>query len=96
MIVLIIIGSDGHGNVSTSYISTQISRFMWSTPADTLTPNRSPTFAVLHHDGSVEVFDVQKKSVLKKQVEEKCLTHIGLLKPADIKGVLKGAIFITN
>ena len=78
------------------YISTQISRFMWSTPADTLTPNRSPTFAVLHHDGSVEVFDVQKKSVLKKQVEEKCLTHIGLLTPVDIKGVLKGANFITN
>ena len=84
------------GSHQISYILTQISRFMWSRPADKLTPNRSPTFAVLHHDGSVEVFDVQKKSVLKKQVEEKCLTHIGLLTPADIKGILKGAIFITN
>ena len=79
-----------------SCILKQISRFMWSTPADALTQNRRPTFAVLHDDGSVEVFDVRKKSVLKKQVEEKALTRIGLLTPEDIKGVLRGVNFVTN
>ena len=79
-----------------SCILKQISRFMWSTPADTLTQNRSPTFAVLHDNGSVEVFDVRKKSVLKKQMEEKALNHVGFLTPEDIKGVLKGVNFMTN
>ena len=79
-----------------SYILKQISRFMWSTSADTLTQNGSPTFTVLHYNGSVEVFDVRKKSVLKKQMEEKALNHVGLLTPEDIKGVLRGVNFMTN
>ncbi|CAB4021386.1 spatacsin-like isoform X2, partial [Paramuricea clavata] len=74
----------------TSFVSEQVKEFMWSTPGNTSTLNRSPTFAVLHHDGSVEVFDVQKKSVIKKQTEEKSLTHVGLLTIANIQGLLKG------
>ena len=63
---------------------------MWSSHENTLTQNRSPTFVVLHHDGSIEAFDVQKKSVIKKQTEEESLTHVGLLTIANIKGMLKG------
>ena len=81
-----------HNEIAGQVISilTQISRFMWSTPGNTSTLTRSPTFAVLHHDGSVEVFDVQKKSVIKKQTEEKSLTHVGLLTISNIQRLLKG------
>ena len=51
--------------------------------------SRSPTFAVVHHDGSVEVFDVNKKRVSKKQADDECLTHVGLLTVENIKVLLK-------
>ena len=62
---------------------------MWSRSENISMQNRSPSFVVLHHDGSVEMFDVQKKSVLKKPTEEKSLTHVGLLTIANIKEFLK-------
>lgn len=63
---------------------------MWSKPRNSPTPNSSPTFAVLHHDGSVEVFDVMKKSVIRKQTDEESLTHVGLLTIENMKDLLKG------
>lgn len=63
---------------------------MWSIPEDISTLNRSLTFAVLHFDGSVEVFAVQKKSLPKKSTQGICLTQVGVLMIADIKALLKG------
>ena len=66
---------------------------MWSSSENASVQSRSPTFVVFHHDGSVEVFDIQKKSVLKKTTEEKSLTHVGLLTLANIKELLKEGTF---
>ncbi|XP_028406945.1 spatacsin-like [Dendronephthya gigantea] len=73
-----------------NFVCGEVKEFMWSKPKDPSTLNRSPTFAVLHHDGSVEVFDVTKKSVIRKPTEEESLTHVGLLTIANMKDLLKG------
>ena len=88
IIMVLVMRSIGHF-IKYLQFKNNIFRYMWSSIEKTSTHIRSPTFVVLHHDGSIEVFDVRKKTVLKKPTEEKSLTHVGLLTIANIKGLLK-------